>query len=284
MKHIWILYYGLDMSLNNYGSMRDCFPIGFPIWKLAFDPNLGHCPKFEICNWPKFGAMPQILAIPDWWTCLPTTLITCKHAKLPNCLPICLPTISANQPVNLFPNLPSFLPVYCLLAYLPTRVGGWVKVETKTISVQQVGAGTELGNKLIIVDFWYCDGCRRCCRCWWWLSCDYTANLSYARARAELGIDKQYVTKKTRIFVTVYIFGVCIIPKVRSRLNIAKNIRIKCNFFLSLLTKLVNDFIRLQNWYQTQKHSSSVFLIAPVLDPNSFFDIYFSYQPFSPSY
>ena len=53
------------MSVNNYGLMRNRFPIGFIIWKLAFDPNLGHCPKFEICNWPKFGAMPQILAIPD---------------------------------------------------------------------------------------------------------------------------------------------------------------------------------------------------------------------------
>ena len=61
------LYYTWDMSMNNYSLMRKCFPIRFPIWKLAFDPNLGHCPKFEICNWPNFGAKTQISAIPDWW-------------------------------------------------------------------------------------------------------------------------------------------------------------------------------------------------------------------------
>ena len=57
---------GLAISVNNYSFLTKCFHSQKYLRKLAFAPNLGHCPKFEICNCPKFGAMTQNSAIPDW--------------------------------------------------------------------------------------------------------------------------------------------------------------------------------------------------------------------------
>ena len=56
-----------NISVNNYSFLAKCLHSQTYRRRLAFDPNLGHCPKFEICNCPKFGAMPQNSAIPDCW-------------------------------------------------------------------------------------------------------------------------------------------------------------------------------------------------------------------------
>ena len=60
-----------------------------------------------------------------------------KIAFLPTCVPAYLP--------NYFPADLKFVNVFPTT--FPAGLSGWVNVENKAISVQQAGAGTELGKK-----------------------------------------------------------------------------------------------------------------------------------------